>query len=156
MLLQADAAGETNMIHWAGSSLTQRHPSCLPLLYFSPLTLFSHRNISVSSLPCCFASLSHPLFLPLRLLSPDLGAARTFQAGPVSTASSCLSCCLFYVMYYIHEFRIRSGVFLFVFSLPLSLPSLCWLSLLLILHLAESLNRGVPPVSWVLLKVSSC
>ena len=74
-------------VNAAGFSATISTPSLLFYVHFR-LT----RNINVSSLPCCFVSLSpFSLSLSLRL-------SRTFMlgglplAGPVSAASTCLRC----------------------------------------------------------------
>ena len=102
--------------------------------------------------PVCPSVLRFPLFsLSLHLPLPGLGAAWTSSSGPVSVASACLSCCCpscFFMLYshccimYTCILYIRSGVFVFVFCLSLSLFFLSCPSLLLFLYPAESQQDG--------------
>ena len=131
----------------AGQDHTNQPILFIVLRYFSfstPFLLFSvgfilTRNINVSSLLCCSVSL-FPLSLSLQ--APVPGPWRTFQTGPVSTASPCLRCCSLHAIYIVYN----------AFS---TIDLVCWSLSFSPLPGRLSAERFLP-VSGVLLQVSSC
>ena len=82
VLLQADAARDTE------TGATEQFPTSL-----------NQHFVPVAPNPNPLLSLSLCLRLPPGLPSPDLGAAWTFPAGPVSAASTRLRYCSFYARF---------------------------------------------------------
>ena len=144
MLLQADAAEDTNMIHWAGPHFPNINHHFNSLSSSSPFIFFSPELSVCPASPCRFVRLSHPL-LSLCIFQ-QVSHLRTFMLcglplkKPASTASTCLSCCCFFtlnhaLLYYFHMYYdIMFDMFLsmIVFVFPLSFSysvSLCPVSL---------------------------
>ena len=113
MLLQADAAGDTNMIHWAGPHF----PNINHHFYLFSTFLRSPQGISV-----CPDSPA-VLCLSLPLLSLFLSLSLSASASPVPRPWCCMNFSDFSILYshcckiHICVFHIRSGVFAFVVSL---------------------------------------
>ena len=127
MVLQANAAGDTNRIYWAvPHSTTISTPSLgISMCPVSPAVL----SLSTSSLS---ASLSTSPFSARRLLTNPcpLSAVAFFKLYS--------HCCIIYIC----TLYIRSGVFVLVFSLC---PSLSCLSLSFSSFTRPTLSRKVPP-----------
>ena len=142
MLLQADAAGDTNTSHWAGPHSTTIHTPSLLLSVHFLLTW----NINVSSLRCCCVSPPH-FSLSLRLPSPDLGAAWTSSGGPGVRCQLLFK--LFFMLYshllynFYTLFCILDLVGSYLFAFPLF--TLCPASLSFSVFTRPTPSKMIPP-----------
>ena len=153
-MLRGTPTGSTEQFHTSPTSTTISTPS---LLFSLSLSLCCSVSLSPSSLPLCVSlQVSHPPTSVLRGLFRRAGVRCQHLSRMLKFLSCCClssHCCLIYICI----LYIRSGVFVFVFSLSPPLVTLSVLSLSPSRPWPGRLSAGwFLLVSRVLLKVSSC